>query len=90
MASSDDFLFRDSVKTQRNIAYMDGTFGDMTLSPGGVPLVAKGIIVGGICSGGVPAGYKAVSDAAESSSCETLGPQITSEEQSSTRVVLLM
>jgi glc operon protein GlcG len=40
-------LFQDEVKSGRNIAYQDGTFPHMTISPGGVPLFANGKVVGG-------------------------------------------
>jgi glc operon protein GlcG len=40
-------VFEDSVKSGRNTSYADGTFPDMTTSPGGVPLVKDGRIVGG-------------------------------------------
>jgi uncharacterized protein GlcG (DUF336 family) len=40
--------FQDAVKAGRNISYADGTFPDMTLSPGGVPLFKEGRIVGGL------------------------------------------
>lgn len=39
--------FQDAVKNGNNISYADGTFPDMTLSPGGVPLTKDGRIVGG-------------------------------------------
>jgi uncharacterized protein GlcG (DUF336 family) len=39
--------FQDSVKSGRNTSYADGTFPDMTTSPGGVPLLKAGRIVGG-------------------------------------------
>src|ERR1700693_5898519 len=40
-------LFQSEVKSGRNIAYGDGTFPHMTLSPGGVPLFANNKVVGG-------------------------------------------
>jgi uncharacterized protein GlcG (DUF336 family) len=39
--------FQESVKSGRNTSYADGTFSNMTTSPGGVPLVKNGRIVGG-------------------------------------------
>jgi uncharacterized protein GlcG (DUF336 family) len=39
--------FQDSVKSGRNTSYADGTFSDMTTSPGGVPILKGGRIVGG-------------------------------------------
>jgi glc operon protein GlcG len=40
-------VFEDAVKNQTNISYADGSFPDMTTSPGGIPLVKDGRIVGG-------------------------------------------
>jgi glc operon protein GlcG len=45
--------FLDAVKKGTNISYGDGTFDNMTLSPGGVPLSVNGKIVGGFGCGGV-------------------------------------
>jgi uncharacterized protein GlcG (DUF336 family) len=39
--------FQESVKSGRNTSYADGTFSNMTTSPGGVPIVKDGRIVGG-------------------------------------------
>lgn len=40
-------VFLDAVKKGTNPSYADGTFPDMTTSPGGIPLVKDGRIVGG-------------------------------------------
>jgi glc operon protein GlcG len=49
--------FQEYVKDQSNIAYMDGSFPNMTLSPGGVPLFdADHKIVGGFGCGGTGCG----------------------------------
>ena len=45
-------LFMEMVKDGTNIAYTDGSFPDMTISRGGVPLLANGRIVGGFGHGG--------------------------------------
>jgi uncharacterized protein GlcG (DUF336 family) len=45
--------FQAMVKEGRNIAYADGTFPDMTLAPGGIPLFVDGRCVGGFAHGGV-------------------------------------
>jgi glc operon protein GlcG len=45
--------FQDAVNNKTNTSYADGTFQDMTTSPGGVPLVKEGRIVGGFGAGGV-------------------------------------
>jgi uncharacterized protein GlcG (DUF336 family) len=42
--------FQEEVKSGRNIAYADGTFKDMTISPGGMPLFVNGRVVGGLGS----------------------------------------
>ena len=39
--------FQEAVNNKTNTSYADGTFSDMTTSPGGIPLVANGRIVGG-------------------------------------------
>lgn len=40
-------VFLDAVKNNTNSSYADGSFPDMTTSPGGIPLVKDGRIVGG-------------------------------------------
>lgn len=40
-----DFL--DAVNNKTNTSYADGTFADMTTSPGGIPLAKDGRVVGG-------------------------------------------
>lgn len=40
-------VFQKAVDTKRNSSYADGTFQDMTTSPGGVPLFKDGRVVGG-------------------------------------------
>jgi glc operon protein GlcG len=40
-------VFQKAVDTKRNSSYADGTFQDMTTSPGGVPIFKHGRIVGG-------------------------------------------
>jgi glc operon protein GlcG len=40
--------FQDAVNDKRNTSYADGTFSDMTTSPGGVPVVKDGRVVGGV------------------------------------------
>jgi glc operon protein GlcG len=39
--------FEDAVNNKTNISYADGSFPDMTTSPGGVPLFKDGRVVGG-------------------------------------------
>jgi uncharacterized protein GlcG (DUF336 family) len=40
-------VFQDAVNKGTNTSYADGTFPDMTTSPGGVPILKDGRIVGG-------------------------------------------
>lgn len=40
-------VFQKAVDTKRNSSYADGTFQDMTTSPGGVPIFKDGRVVGG-------------------------------------------
>ncbi len=40
-------VFQQAVDTKKNSSYADGTFQDMTTSPGGVPLFKDGRVVGG-------------------------------------------
>ncbi|HEU4624568.1 MAG TPA: heme-binding protein [Steroidobacteraceae bacterium] len=39
--------FQEAVKSGRNTSYADGSFSDMTTSPGGVPIFKDGRVVGG-------------------------------------------
>lgn len=41
-------VFRKAVDDKRNTSYADGTFKDMTTSPGGIPLFKHGRVVGAI------------------------------------------
>jgi uncharacterized protein GlcG (DUF336 family) len=41
-------VFQDAVNGKRNSSYADGTFQDMTTSPGGVPIFKDGRVVGGV------------------------------------------
>ncbi len=40
-------MFEDAVDDKTNSSYADGTFPDMTTSPGGVPIFKNGRVVGG-------------------------------------------
>lgn len=40
-------VFQKAVDTKKNSSYADGTFQDMTTSPGGVPIFKDGRVVGG-------------------------------------------
>ncbi len=56
-------VFRDAVDKKTNTSYADGTFPDMTTSPGGVPLFKDGRVVGGF--GPASTGSEAVNDQIE-------------------------
>ena len=45
-------IFLKAVDEKTNTSYADGTFQDMTTSPGGLPLVKSGRMVGGFGSAG--------------------------------------
>ena len=49
-------VFQDAVNKGTNTSYADGTFLDMTTSPGGVPIVKDGRIVGGFGQAAVGSG----------------------------------
>ena len=41
-------VFQEAVNAKTNTSYADGTFNDMTTSPGGVPVVKNDYLVGGV------------------------------------------
>jgi uncharacterized protein GlcG (DUF336 family) len=41
-------VFQDAVNSKKNSSYADGTFQDMTTSPGGVPVFKNGRCIGGV------------------------------------------
>jgi uncharacterized protein GlcG (DUF336 family) len=69
--------FQDAVNNKSNTSYADGTFQDMTTSPGGVPIVKDGRIVGGVGTGGVGsrAANKQIDDAMLEEAAKIFGPQ---------------
>jgi uncharacterized protein GlcG (DUF336 family) len=69
--------FQDAVNNKSNSSYADGTFQDMTTSPGGVPIVKEGRIVGGVGTGGVGsrAANKQIDDAMLEEAAKIFGPQ---------------
>ena len=69
--------FQDAVNNKTNTSYADGTFQDMTTSPGGVPLVKDGRIVGGVGTGGVGsrAANKQIDAAVLEEATRIFGPQ---------------
>lgn len=53
--------FKDAVDSKKNTSYADGSFEDMTTSPGGVPIFKDGRVVGGFGiadTGSAQAGFK--------------------------------
>jgi uncharacterized protein GlcG (DUF336 family) len=67
--------FQDAVKNGSNISYADGTFPDMTLSPGGVPLTRDGRIVGGFGIAAVGKASKQIDDAVLAEAEKVFGKQ---------------
>lgn len=67
--------FQDAVAKGTNTAYADGTFPDMTTSPGGVPLYKDGRIVGGFGIGAVGNASKQIDDAIIAEATKILGKQ---------------
>ena len=69
--------FQEAVNNKSNTSYADGTFENMTTSPGGVPLVKDGRIVGGVGLGGVgsSAANKQIDDAILEEATRIFGPQ---------------
>lgn len=68
-------LFQDAVNNKTNTAYADGSFEDMTTSPGGIPIVRDGRIVGGFGFGGVGNAGKQVLAAVEAEAQKAFGKQ---------------
>jgi uncharacterized protein GlcG (DUF336 family) len=70
-------VFHDAVKNGTNISYADGTFPDMTTSPGGIPLVRDGRVVGGfgVAAVGSGAAAKQINDAVTAEATRIFGPQ---------------
>jgi glc operon protein GlcG len=67
--------FLDSVKSGRNLSYADGTFPDMTTSPGGIPLTKDGRIVGGFGLAAVGPNSKQIGDAVLAEAEKIFGKQ---------------
>jgi glc operon protein GlcG len=68
-------IFQDAVNNKTNTAYADGTFSDMTTSPGGVPLVKGGRMVGGFGIAAVGGkGTKQIGDAVLAEAVKIFGP----------------
>jgi glc operon protein GlcG len=68
-------VFQDAVNNKTNTSYADGTFSDMTTSPGGVPIVKDGRMVGGVGIGGVGQVTNQIDDAIIAEAGKLFGPQ---------------
>jgi uncharacterized protein GlcG (DUF336 family) len=70
-------VFQDAVNNKTNTSYADGSFQDMTTSPGGEPVLKDGRIVGGFGTGGVgsSAANKQIDDAVLEEAAKIFGPQ---------------
>ena len=69
--------FLNAVDNKTNTSYAGGTFQDMTTSPGGLPLVRKGRIVGGFGSAAVGSrgAIKQINAAVMAEAARLFGPQ---------------
>ena len=70
-------VFRKAVDDKRNTSYADGSFRDMTTSPGGIPLFRNGRVVGaiGIAAVGSYGAVKQVEKAVMAKATELFGKQ---------------
>ena len=70
-------VFLDAVDNKTNTSYADGTFPDMTTSPGGIPLFRDGRVVGGlgIAAVGSVAATKQIDDAVIAEATKIFGKQ---------------
>jgi glc operon protein GlcG len=67
--------FQDAVNNKSNTSYADGTFPHMTTSPGGVPLLKDGRIVGGFGIAAVGNASKQIDDAVIAEATKLFGSQ---------------
>lgn len=67
--------FQESVNSKRNTSYADGTFSDMTTSPGGVPIVKDGRVVGGVGIAAVGMATKQIDDGILAEAAKIFGKQ---------------
>jgi len=68
-------VFQDAVNNKTNTSYADGTFPDMTTSPGGVPLFKDGRVVGGFGIAAVGNASKQIDDAIIAEATRLFGKQ---------------
>jgi uncharacterized protein GlcG (DUF336 family) len=67
--------FQDAVNNKSNTSYADGTFPHMTTSPGGIPLLKDGRIVGGFGIAAVGNASKQIDDAVTAEATKIFGSQ---------------
>jgi glc operon protein GlcG len=68
-------VFQDAVNNKTNTSYADGTFSDMTTSPGGVPITKDGRMVGGVGIAAVGQATKQIDEAIMAEAAKIFGPQ---------------
>jgi uncharacterized protein GlcG (DUF336 family) len=68
-------VFQDAVNNKTNTSYADGTFSDMTTSPGGVPITKDGRMVGGVGIAAVGQATKQIDDAILAEATKIFGQQ---------------
>jgi len=68
-------IFQDAVNNKSNSSYADGTFPNMTTSPGGVPIFKDGRVVGGFGIAAVGNASKQIDDAVLAEAAKIFGPQ---------------
>lgn len=68
-------VFKDAVDKKTNSSYADGTFPDMTTSPGGVPLFKNGRVVGGFGPAAVGNASQQIDDAVLAEATKIFGKQ---------------
>jgi glc operon protein GlcG len=67
--------FQEAVNNKTNTSYADGTFPDMTTSPGGIPLLKDGRIVGGFGSAAVGNAGTQIEEAVIAAATKLFGKQ---------------
>lgn len=68
-------VFQQAVNNKRNTSYADGTFKDMTTSPGGVPIFRHGRVVGGFGCAAVGFATRQIDDAVIAEATRLFGKQ---------------
>ena len=68
-------VFQDAVNAKTNTSYADGTFNDMTTSPGGVPIVKNDVMLGGVGMAAVGNGTKQITKGIQDEAEKMFGKQ---------------